>query len=422
MTPRQDKIVRHIMARAERKFHLGVEWSLTPAEFTGHGASSELLRRSVAQNEVLFASEGLTLLALDHLYTFKSALARYNSVSESCMRNFARSAREDAVDDLRRCVLARGRRAIRKGELRQSYPRLVFRDAALADVNRMYGRAYGSSEKDGGVENDGLTMSPVGEDCTVDIIGVALTCEIPVESEITPSNADKENLEPVPSVGVETETEPAETGETLLKTAVQELPVLPVEEEMRLQADLQAEPAVEQGAKQPTPTDVPRHQEKKRPASFTIDAGVVITPPLMTPRTAKGPPLRLQTSFDAPSVRRTEKIVEVALPSDETDRETWELPIHIEVSCEMDDSDDVLIESDDEEELTARPTGPAGGMPAWSNSMSIDEVLTDGRKRDSDRLGPMTPHDYEDISPITRGEWGFLVADQMARQVAVTTF
>ena len=77
----------------------------------------------------------------------------------------------------------------------------------------------------------------------------------------------------------------------------------------------------------------------------------------------------------------------------------------------------------DEEELTARPTGPAGGMPMWSNSMSIDEVLADGRntKRDSDRLGPMTPHDYEDISPITRGEWGFLVADQSARQVAVTT-
>ena len=39
-------------------------------------------------------------------------------------------------------------------------------------------------------------------------------------------------------------------------------------------------------------------------------------------------------------------------------------------------------------------------------------------------VGPMTPNGYDDISPITRGEWGFMMVDnalQGGRTVAVET-
>jgi hypothetical protein len=40
-------------------------------------------------------------------------------------------------------------------------------------------------------------------------------------------------------------------------------------------------------------------------------------------------------------------------------------------------------------------------------------------------MGPTTPNGYDDISPITRGEWGFLMVDdkfQGAKTVKVETW
>ena len=82
------------------------------------------------------------------------------------------------------------------------------------------------------------------------------------------------------------------------------------------------------------------------------------------------------------------------------------------------------VEADEEEEdLTARPERQLNGWGA-----SIDEILTspEPRRRRSARsvrLGPNTPRGYENISPVTRGEWGILFSDAGfgVRTVAVET-
>ena len=104
--------------------------------------------KSTAQNEKLFSSGHLTLLSLDHLYTFRTALQAYARTKALCRL-------EDAVDELRRSFLANGRRALRKSTLLSAYRWLEpVNDAALTDVCRMYERAYGGIERENGVEND----------------------------------------------------------------------------------------------------------------------------------------------------------------------------------------------------------------------------------------------------------------------------
>ncbi len=70
---------------------------------------------------------------------------------------------------------------------------------------------------------------------------------------------------------------------------------------------------------------------------------------------------------------------------------------------------------------TLRPPLPPArfGAPSGWARFSIAEMLHEDRGPSP--LGPMTPNDYDDISPITRGEWGFLMGDQGGRQVDVTT-
>ncbi len=78
-----------------------------------------------------------------------------------------------------------------------------------------------------------------------------------------------------------------------------------------------------------------------------------------------------------------------------------------------------IVGEESEDELTARPPDSAhpatdglAGFQRW-NSVSIDSVLSPAEgptpaTEDVMRVGPMTPNGYDDISPITRGEWGFL--------------
>ncbi len=130
------------------------EWLPEPVEPAAYGLTPEVMGRSIAQNEVLFHAEGLTVLSLDHLYTFKCALASY-------ARDRAPLRLEDAVDELRRYVLGNGRRKrLPKSELVHAYEDLHFTEAALDDVAHMYGRAYGGPENpEPAIDAEGLTRS-----------------------------------------------------------------------------------------------------------------------------------------------------------------------------------------------------------------------------------------------------------------------
>lgn len=85
-------------------------------------------------------------------------------------------------------------------------------------------------------------------------------------------------------------------------------------------------------------------------------------------------------------------------------------------------------DEDNDGHRTARPLDSLPvGFVSWTNSTSMDQMLGAGVASpdgSSVRDGPMTPNGYEDISPVTRGEWGFLMVDDAfsgERTVAVET-
>jgi hypothetical protein len=103
----------------------------------------------------LFSSEGLTLLSLDHVYTFKCHLHTYS-------RTLSPTDLTSAVDELRRLVLAQNGRRITKGYLMRAYEWLGVSLAALVDVNEGYKIAYGGAARTGGIEvvNEARTSPP----------------------------------------------------------------------------------------------------------------------------------------------------------------------------------------------------------------------------------------------------------------------
>uniref|UniRef100_A0A0D2XZK9 DUF7582 domain-containing protein n=1 Tax=Fusarium oxysporum (strain Fo5176) TaxID=660025 RepID=A0A0D2XZK9_FUSOF len=96
--PRSEKILNSILTKTEKKFAIGTEWLSPAVRASSCGLTNQLIHSSIIQNEVLFCSEGLTVLSLDRLYSLKSALSSY-SKTKSHLRL------EDAVDELRRIIL-----------------------------------------------------------------------------------------------------------------------------------------------------------------------------------------------------------------------------------------------------------------------------------------------------------------------------
>lgn len=270
---------------------------------------SRLVHSSIAQNEILFFSDGLSLVSLDRLYSLKCALASYSKTNYYLRL-------EDAVDDLRRYVLANGGRQVSKGDLLRSYDWLSVSSLAMNDLDRMYRRAYGGVDEIGGLSGMMYSSS-------------------------TQANA--------PMVVVE---EPPKKKQA--EDVVEEVEVEEIAEEIGVAVST---------------TPIPIH----RPSP-------------------KLPLLKLQTSFEQKPKLVNEK-------------------------------------GEEEDDRTARPSAvPRSSLQPWNSS--IDQVLSSGTnllspQRTSVRQGPMTPNGYDDISPITRGEWGFLTTDdsfQGAKRVAVETF
>lgn len=263
------------------------------------------------QNEVLFSSEGLTLIALDGLYSLKAALSAYSRTKSSLRL-------EDAVDELRRLVLASNGRKVLKTDLLRSYDWLSVSHNAIKDLDKMYKRAYGGPEEVGAI------------------------------SGMASSHREHIILEPA----------------------------------IRTEPDVQEPPESYE-------TDTPE-EDFKIGIAITKDVHV----PIPKAPSPKAPVLKLQTNFDPPK-------------------------------SQFDDEEE-------DEDLTARPRdNNSNGIPIMLQpwSCSIDEVMSAGvlspdGARASVKMGPRTPNGYEDISPTTRGEWGFLMVDdkfQGARTVAVET-
>lgn len=338
-----EKTLQSALAKASRK--LGGGTPIAPAlSAPACGFSNTLFNDSVAQNDVLFSSDGLSLISFDRLYSLKAALSSYSKTGSPLRL-------EDAVDELRRYNLASGKK-VSKMHLLRSYDWLNVSHSALADLDRMYRRAYGGVEMQGGI--DGMYFAPVPE------------------SSVWSDDEDDEDFS-------DDAYHDQDSG-----VYVEGLPDSPTIE------------------------------------IATIGVAVATTPipiQLKRPPSPKMPLLRVETNFaKTPAVRHIERI-------DPGDDENAAAP---EEKQQYPETEDDVV--------TARPDDDAGEAAAlrnqlWRNtqSMSIDQVLSPGPDPPPPQepgVVPMTPNGYDDISPITRGEWGFLLVDrdfQNARTVAVTT-
>jgi len=377
---KDEKIIRVVTAKAERKFHTGTGALSTITTPLACGLSPGLIRRSVEQNEVLFSSEGLTLLGLDRLYSFKAALASYSRsfvkpssrthtplaspglsnhpvhpMSPTPASTAPDSTRlEDAVDSLRRLVLSNGDRPIAKADLYRSFDWMGVNPAALADVERMYKRAYGGPERRGPFE---VLPTP------------RVVSEEP--QKVAKSEAKRRGF-----IKIGTPPPP--------KTP----PVL------KLNTNIGTKPQVVR----PKPKPVPRVPVEE------ADSGIA---------TAKN------GAAENNEIKKNESgtAEEIVINMDN---------IHISVE----NGNGSSYDDEEDGDRTAHPLrdGPLRPSMLWPNGktlgVSIDELLSPCDNRQSQQLGPMTPNGYDDISPITRGEWGFLFKGEtwtQGRTVVVET-
>ncbi|KAL6889846.1 hypothetical protein HDV57DRAFT_345204 [Trichoderma longibrachiatum] len=331
LSPRTEKVLKSTLIKAGNKFGVGSGWLVPLTSPSTRDLTTQLYHSSVVQNEVLFSSDGLSLLTLDRLYSIKSALSSY-SKSNSPPRL------EDAVDELRRYVLATNGAKVPRADLVRSYDWLGVSASAIADLDRMYRRAYGGPDRVGGIA--GMPSSSLSSD------------------------------RPPP--------QPPRPPFVLHLPPRNRLVVADDWEDGSLS-----------------------------PSSTILDDGIVKVamtavkfsrPP--TPRRI-GPPLKLQTDFSPKPTSPVEPDKPAEVPK---------------------------IEEPDEQVHTARPVDRSMAS-VWNTRFTIDQMLSPNSNTDlqphSPAIGPMTPHGYDDISPVTRGEWGFLMGGNglnIGKTAAVETF
>jgi hypothetical protein len=459
--------------------------------------------KSTAQNEALFASDRLALLSLDRLYTFRTALQAYARTKATCRL-------EDAVDELRRLFLANCRRALRKSAILAAYRWLdPINNDALADVCRMYERAYGGIERESGVEND-VDPAPAWPFAEGDL-------EQALEKETAGARGRKRRVAPPPprsEIPIHDLTYAIDK-EILLSSA--DLDLTPDDasdlsaieawyREIQLQNDLPQEEEEKETA------IIAIHPLRSHPATTTTTTTTTTTPAatntLPPPLSPPPPPPTSATYRNRPwapqptepslsEMRRTTPKLRPAPPrrpapgglklqttfgrkQPQQQQQQPATTTHLAAGKSQDggavggavmvveegqgqgggEGDGGEGEEEEEEELTARPhsaiksfanarwTAAAGSTTTTTggvgNGVSIDEMLHGGggggqRHGDGDgdgggggennntrgsrqqqqhlrvsaaaeeRVGPTTPNGYDDISPITRGEWGMLM-------------
>ncbi|KAJ5815645.1 hypothetical protein N7474_007422 [Penicillium riverlandense] len=130
------RILERAIARAARKFSLGQSWTdaLNRSQYERQ-ANEYLMEQSILQNEVVFSQEGLTLLNMDRIYTFKRRLCIFSN------RPFSRTDDQSinsCVKLLHRIITDFQGRPFSKAFFHRVYEQLDVRDDLLTQVASAY--------------------------------------------------------------------------------------------------------------------------------------------------------------------------------------------------------------------------------------------------------------------------------------------
>ncbi|KAL4889185.1 hypothetical protein BDV59DRAFT_187073 [Aspergillus ambiguus] len=131
------------VAKGAAKFSLGQSWTDALARSQYERTANEyLMHQSILQNEVVFSREGLTLLNVDRIYTFKRRL---------CILSHCASAPDDTyiascVQLLHRTIQDFQGRPFSKAFFHRVYEQLDVRDNLLARVAAAYKKEFAGAE------------------------------------------------------------------------------------------------------------------------------------------------------------------------------------------------------------------------------------------------------------------------------------
>lgn len=148
--PRKSQIIlAQIVRKAVKKFSLQPSWltalasasnKCLPKIFDTHRPDSYIVRRSIVQHELIFGEEGLTLLNIDHIYTFKQLLCTLSK------RNWVPRARDvclsSCVHLLHRINEVYTDPKMSGGYLKRVYLDVEFQKQAYEEVTSAYNVNY----------------------------------------------------------------------------------------------------------------------------------------------------------------------------------------------------------------------------------------------------------------------------------------
>jgi len=133
--PQSWRVLERAIAKASRKFSLGQSWSdaLSRSQYERQ-ANEYLVKQSILQNEVVFSQEGLTLLNMDRIYTFKRRMCVLST------RPFSRNdqAMSSCISLLHRIVADFSGRPFSKAFFHRVYEQLDVPDVQLTAVAAAY--------------------------------------------------------------------------------------------------------------------------------------------------------------------------------------------------------------------------------------------------------------------------------------------
>ncbi|OJJ01408.1 hypothetical protein ASPVEDRAFT_40989 [Aspergillus versicolor CBS 583.65] len=143
LEPSVHRSLARIFAKAALKFSLGRSWSDALARSQHErSANKYLIERSILQNEVVFSREGLTLLNVDRIYTFKRRLCIL-STSDSTAQNPRRDSYiGSCVRLLHRTIQDFNGRPFSKAFFHRVYEQLDVDDSLLSHVAGVYKKQY----------------------------------------------------------------------------------------------------------------------------------------------------------------------------------------------------------------------------------------------------------------------------------------
>lgn len=140
LDPQSWRVLERAIAKGSKKFSLGQGWTeaLNRSQYERQ-ANEYLVHQSIMQNEVVFSQEGLTLLNMDRIYTFKRRLC---ILSNQPFSRAADQSMASCVKLLHRLVADVQGRPFSKAFFHRIYEQLDVRDELLTAVATAYKAAH----------------------------------------------------------------------------------------------------------------------------------------------------------------------------------------------------------------------------------------------------------------------------------------